>query len=199
MSNGLAVTERPRVPDRIVDLVCSEAASVVDQPELVLELWSELGEILPRALGALGASRGVALRSDPEGFDLRPREHRESDPRIAHGCMADGPISASVVVGVLPWRWAPEPACVHTGDEVIDLVDDRASVALLRACWMMPTPGVAAVIVGPGFVARRSPNSVAANLGRLGLRVINAHTLDRGLFRPASGRGRILLVLGHQL
>ena len=197
MPSDVAVVERSRVPDQVIDLVCSEAASVVGRPDLVLELWSDLGEMLPRALATLGAEQGLALRSAPQAIGPQQLEPVQSESKIRYGLMADGPVPAQVVVGVLPWRWAPQPARVQTPDGDVDLVDDPACVALLRACWLMPRPGVAGVVVGPGFFARRGPDSVAANLSRLGLRVINVHTLDRGAFRPAAARGRLLLVLGH--
>ncbi len=183
--------ERSRVPDDLLEMLSGEVASIVGAPEILLELWSDQGQMLPRAIELLRPERAVALFSDGDAITARHR----SVPGLTVGVMAESFPPAQAVLGILPWRWAPRPVTVRTPDGEVHLNDDPASVTLLHACLAMPPEGVTAAIVGPGFVARRGTGSVAANLKRLGLCTVRAITLDRGLFRPTSGRGRILLLL----
>lgn len=188
-----------RVPDHIVDLACAQALTVVPVPEVVLELWSDNGGMLPRALRKLGARQGFALHSGLPDRTAVPVENDSGEDvdDVTRGHIEGGLVAADVVMGMLPWRWAARPLMLRTDDVDIELIDDPACAELVRACWLMPSTGVAVVIAGPGFVARRSPHSVAANLPLLGIRLLAARPLDRGAFRPASGRGRIMLVFGR--
>jgi hypothetical protein len=182
--------ERCRVPDQVLDLVCAEVVAAVGAPDSVLELWSERGQMLPRAMDVLRPRRAQALFSSPAALP--------SDPRLRIGVMEDHPEPAQVVLGLPPWRWAPTPATLSGPGGEVRLCDDPAHVALLRACAAMPQGGVAAAIVGLGFLARRGGATVAANLCRFGIRISRVVQLDRGLFRPASAPGRVLLVLRSQ-
>lgn len=186
--------ERCRVPDTVLDLVCDEVAAAVGAPDSMLELWSERGQMLPRALEVLRPRRAQALISVP---DAVPAEW-SCVAGLRLGVMEDEPEPAQVVIGVPPWRWAPSPVTLCTGAGPVQLCDDPAHVALLRACLAMPPDGLAVPIVGLGFLARRGGATVAANLGRFGIGVTRAVALDPGLFRPASGPGRVLLVLRRQ-
>jgi hypothetical protein len=189
-----ATGERCRVPDEVLSLVCDEVVAAVGTPDSVLELWSERGQMLPRALAILRPRCASALVSSEQAIPA-------VEPPVASlrfGAMADEPEPAQVVLGVPPWRWAPSPVTLSTRAGPVELCDDPAHVALLRACGAMPQDGVAAAIVGLGFVARRGGATVGANLGRFGIRITRVLALDRGLFRPASGPGRVLLVLRRQ-
>jgi hypothetical protein len=183
--------ERCRVPDQVLALVCDEVLAAVGPPASLVELWSERGQMLPRALATLQPRRARALVSTPGALASAPLPTAD----LHVGVMADEPEPAQVVLGVLPWRWAPSRVTLASGDGPVPLCDDAASVALLRACAAMPEDGVAAVVVGLGFLARRAGASVAENLGLFGVRITRAVALDRGLFRPASEQGRVLLVL----
>ncbi len=182
------------MPDAVLDLVCDEVVATVGVPDSVLELWSERGQMLPRVLGVLRPGRAQALVSSPEAV---PAE-LASVAGLRLGVMQDDPEPAQVVLGVPPWRWAPSPVTLSTRDGPVQLCDDPAHVALLRACLAMPQDGLAVTIVGLGFLARRGGATVAANLGRLGVQVTRVVALDRGLFRPASGPGRVLVALRRE-
>ncbi len=189
-----ATGERCRVPDAVLGLVCDEVVAAVGTPDSVLELWSERGQMLPRALGVLKPRRAQALadRMDAESAG------GSSVPGLRLGSMEDEPEPAQVVLGVPPWRWAPSPVTLPTPDGPVQLCDDLAHIALLRACVAMPQDGLAAPIVGLGFLARRGGATVSANLWRFGIGITRIVALDRGLFRPASGPGRLLVVLRRQ-
>jgi hypothetical protein len=189
-----ATGERCRVPDEVVSLVCDEVIATVGTPDSVLELWSERGQLLPRALGILQPRRALALVSSEQA--VTAGEPPVADLRL--GVMTEEPEPAQVVLGVPPWRWAPRQLTLATRAGPIELCDDPAHVTLLRACVAMPQDGVALAIVGLGFLARRGSATVAANLGRFGVRITRARVLDRGLFRPASGTGRVMIVLRRQ-
>ena len=186
--------ERCRVPDEVLDLVCAEVVAAVGTPDSVLELWCERGQMLPRAVEVLRPRRARALFSSPGAVPTVV----PSVPSLRIGAMEDHPEPAQVVLGVPPWRWAPSWVTLSTGSGQIPLCDDPAHVMLLRACAAMPPAGVAAAIVGLGFLARRGGATVAANLWRFGICITRVVELDRGLFRPASGPGRVLLVLRPQ-
>lgn len=185
--------ERCRVPDQVLDLLCAEVLAAVGAPDSVVELWSERGQMLPRAMEALGPGRARALFTGPEGPAVWP-----SVAGLRIGAMEDPPEPAQVVLGVPPWRWAPRPVTVSSPHGPVPLCDDPAHITFLHACVAMPQDGVAAAIVGLGFLARRGGSTVAANLGRFGIRITRVLALDPGLFRPASGPGRVLLVLRPQ-
>lgn len=189
-----ATGERCRVPDEVLSLVCAEVAAAVGTPDSVLELWSERGQMLPRALRVLQPRHARALVSSKEAAPAG--EHPAVGLRL--GAMVDDPEPAQVVLGVPPWRWAPSPVTLSTPAGPVELCDDPALVTLLRACAAMPPDGIAVAIVGLGFIARRGTTTVAANLGRFGVRITRVLALDRGLFLPASGPGRVLLVLRRQ-
>lgn len=189
-----ATGERCRVPDGVLGLVCDEVVAAVGTPDSVLELWSERGQMLPRALGVLQPRRAQALVSSPDDVPAA----RLSFAGLRLGTVEDEPEPAQVVLGVPPWRWAPTPVTLSTRDGPVQLCDDPAHVTLLRACVAMPQDGVAAAIVGLGFLARRGGATVAANFSRFGIGITRVLALERGLFRPASGPGRVLLVLRRQ-
>lgn len=182
--------ERCRVPDQVLDLVCAEVVAAVGAPDSVLELWSERGQMLPRAIDVLRPRRAQALSGSPAALP--------AVPGLRTGTMEDQPEPAQVVLGVPPWRWAPTRVTLSGPVGPVPLCDDPAHITFLRACVAMPQDGVAAAIVGLGFLARRGGATVAANLGRFGVRITRVLELDRGLFRPASGPGRVLLVLRPQ-
>jgi hypothetical protein len=189
-----ATGERCRVPDAVLGLVCDEVVAAVGAPDSVLELWSERGQMLPRAVTALQSRRAQALFSSPDAVPAA----LFSVVGLRIGAMEDEPEPAQVVLGVPPWRWAPSPVTLSTRNGPVQLCDDPAHVTLLRACVAMPQDGVAAAVVGLGFLARRGGATVAANFGRFGIRITRVLPLERGLFRPASGPGRVLLVLRRQ-
>lgn len=189
-----ATGERCRVPDGVLGLVCDEVVAAVGTPDSVLELWSERGQMLPRALEVLQPRRAQALVSSPDDVPAA----RLSFAGLRLGTVEDEPEPAQVVLGVPPWRWAPTPVTLSTRDGPVQLCDDPAHVTLLRACVAMPQDGVAAAIVGLGFLARRGGATVAANFSRFGIGITRVLALERGLFRPASGPGRVLLVLRRQ-
>jgi hypothetical protein len=186
-----AAGERCRVPDEVLELLCQEVVAAVGTPESVLELWAERGQMLPRALGILQPRRARALVSSPDTVPaaLFPT------PGLQLGAMEDEPEPAQAVLGVPPWRWAPSRVTLAGRSGPVELCDDPAHVTLLRACVALPRDGVAAVVVGLGFLARRGSGTVAANCERFGIRITRALALDRSLFRPASGPGRVLVVL----
>ncbi len=183
--------ERCRVPDQVLDLVCAEVVGAVGTPDSVLELWSERGQMLPRAMEALQPRRAQALFSSPSAVPAAP----PSVPNLRIGTIDNQPEPAQVVLGVPPWRWAPSSVTLSTCGGPVPLCDDPANVTLLRACVTMPESGIATAIVGLGFLGRRGDATVAANLWRFGIRITRLVELDRGLFRPTSGPGRVLVVL----
>jgi hypothetical protein len=189
-----ATGERCRIPDEVLLLVCDEVVAAVGAPDSVLELWSERGQMLPRVLGPLRPRHARALVSSPDAVP----DGWSSIPGLRVGPMEDEPEPAQVVLGVPPWRWAPSRVTLPTGNGPVELCDDPAHVTLLRACVAMPQDGLAVAVVGLGFLARRGGATVAANLGRFGIGITRVLALDRGLFRPASGPGRVLVVLRRQ-
>jgi hypothetical protein len=183
--------ERCRVPDEVLDLVCAEVVAAVGAPDSVLELWSERGQMLPRAMEALQPRRAQALFSSASAVPAA----QPSVPNMCIGTIENQPEPAQVVLGVPPWRWAPSPVTLSSCDGPVPLCDDPANITLLRACVTMPASGIAIAIVGLGFLGRRGGATVAANLWRFGVHITRVVELDRGLCRPASGAGRVLVVL----
>jgi hypothetical protein len=186
--------ERCRVPDQVLDLVRGEVVAAVGTPDSVLELWAERGQMLPRVIGLLHPRRAQAMVSSPGAVPAALL----SVASLRLGFMEDQPEPAQVVLGVPPWRWAPSTVTLSIRGGPVQLCDDPAYVTFLRAYRAMPQDGIAAAVVGLGFLARRGGATVAANIGRFGIRITRVVALDRGLFRPASGPGRVLLVLRRE-
>lgn len=132
-----------------------------------------------------------ALLSDG---DLVPDALR-AVPGLELGAMGSDVETAQVVLAVLPWRWAPSAVTLPAPNGAVVIRDDPACVTILRACCEMPEDGVAAIVAGLGFLARRGGATVGANLARFGLQVTGVEPLPKGLFHPRSAPGRLLLTL----
>lgn len=145
----------------------------------------------PSVVEALRPRRARALLSVA---DVVPEALR-AVPGLELGAMGAGVETAQVVLAVLPWRWAPVAVTLSAPDGAVGIRDDPACVTVLRACCAMPEDGVATIVVGLGFLARRGGATVGANLARFGVHLTGVDALPTRLFLPASAPGRLLLTL----
>jgi hypothetical protein len=195
--------ERAHVPPEVTELACRHALEVLTGAPAVLELWAERGQMLLDAKRALGARRALALVSGgcavPDALRTAPEVHLGRMPDDADLDRNGVPASFDVTVGAAPWRWAPARARVDApGGQSVELWDDPATVAILRACMAMPDHGIGLFVVGLGALARRGPGSVVVNLPRFGVHVWSVDALPARMFVPASSPGRVLVALRRQ-
>lgn len=148
----------------------------------------------PSVIEALRPRRARALLSDA---DVEPEALR-AVPGLELGVMGAGAETAQVVLAVLPWRWAPVAVTLSAPDGAVVIRDDPACVTVLQACCAMPEDGVAIIVVGLGFLARRGGATVGANLSRFGIHLTGVVALPKGVFLPASAPGRVMLTLRHR-
>ncbi|MEA2271173.1 MAG: hypothetical protein QOC64_3783 [Solirubrobacteraceae bacterium] len=172
---------------------------------VILDLWAAAGWMLPRLAAALRPDRAIGVLPGGDGRDLAPfldpagrvEWREETDVREAVARIAPG--SLDLVVGCPPWHWGPRHLTVATTSGPVALTEDPANVALLEACAEGLTPaGIGLFVVGPGFLMRPGPGTAVANLARFGLAVELLASLPRGIYRPDSGSGRLLIGIGRR-
>lgn len=170
--------------------------------EVMLDLWAHAGLLLPPIAEALSPTRAMGFVPDQGKLEqvrqksvTFPVEWSLTDPLAA---LAESQTIFDVVVGIPPWRWRPNSHVLTSRKGEIELLDDPANIAIVKACASLGEDGVGFFIVAPGFILRPGPQTVFPNLKHFGLGVEALISLPRGLFMPDTGTGRFLVALSRQ-
>lgn len=199
-----AVAGMPEVfatPGFITDFVCAYVRARPVRPRVVVDLWAAAGWMLLPLVETWSPVRAIGVLSDARSAGLAELlappgrvDWCTDDPRAVAAALRPG---VDVVLGCPPWRWQPRQIQVETTDGPVVLTEDPANVALLEACTLLTPEGIGLFIVGPGFVMRPGRRTAFPNLNRFGLSLHLLLELPRGIVRPDSGSGRLLIGIGR--
>lgn len=194
--HGVATAVSTACPPFIAAFIADYIIDSGRDPQVVIDLWAEPGGLLASLTAQLAPTSSVGVIGD----SLEPAPQ----PGVRWHCGAPDDLldtwlePLDLVVGIPPWYWHPQRRTLDDVDTTIEITDDPANIALVRACRRLTPDGLAMVVAAPGFVLRPGPHTALPMLTAQGICVEALVQLPRGVFRCDGGAGRWLVGLGRR-